>query len=662
MRYQIDKCSVSLSGRTILDRVSMEIRGREKIGLVGANGSGKTTLLRLIDGQLSPDRDDKAYQAGIRIARNTTIGMLEQNPFFEKDQTVEELIWQICPETDPYARERYEFETEYHKIYTMFGFRMEDRKKSIRQFSGGEQTRIALIRLLLMKPDILLLDEPTNHLDLDMLLWLEGYLRSYEKAVVIVSHDRYFLDRVTDVIYELDRGSLKRYGGNYTAYRRQRETELRSLRKRYKEQQEEIEQLNQLIERFKHKPRKAALARNRKKLLDKMERIESPDSYDSYLYPGPITPLRQTSRWVYDCQKLAIGYDHPLHQMNLRIRRGQKIGIIGANGMGKSTFLKTIAGQLAPLRGQIVEGNHLDVAYYDQLTSEISGQLRLLEDYQKAHPSYTMGDCRKILARFHFRKEDVAKTIDMLSGGEKSRYVFAGLLEARPNVLLLDEPTNHLDIPSREILESAFSQYEGTILFITHDRYFLSQLADILLIFEKDRVTYYPYDYAHYIEAQQKEETRKLQGIHSMEEESLALQKSLEAVPRKTRMQSARFSTEQSYVDWQLSLIGQELEARKCHLEEVWHRFTASVYEKSSGELSAGSVRKEPKASIDTVQMDMDWYELLIYHEEYGISDEEWEEIYREYKQARELYEDCCMRWFAIYEEYEEEFANYCDM
>lgn len=631
MRYQIDRGSVSLDGKRILDHISFEIRGKDKIGIVGANGAGKTTLLRLIAGQLSLDRDEKDFSSGIWMARNTTIGILEQTPFYEKNLPVSRIIESACPATDRYSRERYDFEIEYHKIFTMFGFPLSDLEKPILEFSGGEQTKIALIRLLLARPDILMLDEPTNHLDMTMISWLENYLGTYDKAVILVSHDRYFLDQVTDVIYEIDRGKMRRYAGNYSSYIRQREEEHRREVKEYKKQQEEIERLSRLIERFKHKPRKASMARSRKKMLERMDKLDCPDPSRSYIFPGEIHPLRTGSKWVYDLQKLQTGYVTSLHEFNLRIKRGQKLGIIGPNGSGKSAFLKTVAGMLPPISGKIFPGTNLDVAYYDQFSSEADEDCRLFEDFKRSFPTYSIGECRKILANYLFRQEDMARKIKDLSGGEKSRYILAKLLEKKPNVLLLDEPTNHLDIPSREILESAFSNYSGTVIFITHDRYFLKQLADSLLIFDDKDVTYYARSYTDYVESLKKDASRRSRGIQTREEENEALRQSLLAVPGKQRIQSPGFSTEQSYWDWQLSLVTGEL-------HEIQKRYLAQAEDDGLYPWDSGG---------NTIR---------VYRDILGVDMEEYGERKKELREVEDKYTECCIRWYEIWVSYLDAF------
>ena len=443
MRYQIKNGTVSLKGETILDHIDFEIRGNEKIALVGKNGAGKTTLLRLIAGELPLDRDDKRFDAGIFLARNTTIGMLRQNVAQEeKERTVEELLLALCPSDDLYSRERYDFEQEYDRIFTAFGFTRADKNKKLGEFSGGEQTKIAMIRLLLSRPDILLLDEPTNHLDVETVEWLEDYIRNYEKAAVIVSHDRYFLDAVAGTVYELEKGGLTRYAGNYSAYRKQREKNRQIQMKKYLAQQEEIKRLTELIGRFKHKPKKAAMARSKKKVLERMEKIERPSEEGAHIFTEAITPRAPGSKWVLDADKLRIGYHGQagsvpgtekgdfgrqqitdnisektlsdeicLQEITLRIRRGQKIGIIGANGTGKTTFLRTLLGQIPALSGKMQMGNNVEIGYFDQHSGELQSEKRVFDHFHDRHPALTIKEVKTILGHYLFRDADTGKKV-----------------------------------------------------------------------------------------------------------------------------------------------------------------------------------------------------------------------------------------------------------
>ena len=312
MKYQIKDGTVTLGGETILSHIDFEIQGNQKIAVVGRNGAGKTTLLRLIAGELSLDRDDRRQGPGITASRQLTVEMLGQQALAGEERTVEELVMLNCPAKGPFDRERFEYEREYDTLFTGLGFQKEDKKRSVAAFSGGQKTKIALIQLLLKKPDLLLLDEPTNHLDMETASWLEGYLRQYPGAVVMVSHDRFFMDRTADIVYELEQGKLTRYPGNYTNYREQKRKNYEIQMKSYLRQQEEIERQEELIKRFKNKPSKAAFARSRKKNIRTDAPVEKPREDMAHIFTGTITPLIPGSKWVFEAEHLKIGYDkHP---------------------------------------------------------------------------------------------------------------------------------------------------------------------------------------------------------------------------------------------------------------------------------------------------------------------------------------------------------------
>lgn len=636
MKYQIKDGTVSLNGETIFSHIDFEIRGNEKIALVGKNGAGKTTLLRLIAGELSLDRDDKRMTSGVILARNTTIGMLRQNAAEEKDKTVAEVIRTLCPVKDPYARERYDFEQEYDRIFTGFGFAKQEKNKKLGEFSGGEQTKIAMIRLLLSKPDILLLDEPTNHLDVRATQWLEEYIKHYEKAVVIVSHDRFFLDTTADIVYELDEDGLHRYVGNYTDYKKQREKKRQSQRKAYLAQQQEVERLTALIEKFKHKPKKAAMTRSKKKILERMAMVARPSSENVHIFTEAIHPKIRGSKWVMDIDRLSIGYEAPLQEITMRIRRGQKIGIIGANGTGKTTFLKTILGTLPPLSGKVQMGNQVEIGYFDQHSGSLQSEKRVFAHFHDRFPAYTVKEVKTILGSYLFRDADAGKKVSELSGGEKSRLALAEILEERPNLLLLDEPTNHMDIPAKETLESAFQAYTGTILFVSHDRYFIKEVATALLIFEEDRVTWYPFGYAHYLEHLKKKREFGWAGAEAVAVENTRLLEGWKEVPEKTRMQGARFSTEQSYADWQLTLAAEQLAKEK----KAWDDFLEQT--------ACGVLPEQWEEQPESGSM------MAVWEQAAG----QWQE---RYAQLEERYTQACISWYERWMEYEKVFENYKD-
>ncbi len=619
MRYQIIDGTVTLGGRTILSHIEFEIRGNEKIAVVGRNGAGKTTLLKLIARELELDRDDRRKGPGITRSRALTICMLGQMAFQDEARTVEEELLAGCPAVDTYDRERYEYQKEYDTLFTGLGFVKEDKGRRLSSFSGGEKTKIALIGLLLAKPDILLLDEPTNHLDLNTVQWLEDYLRQYGKAVVMVSHDRFFLDRTADIVYELESGRLTRYSGNYTSYREQKRKQYELKRKAYERQQEEIARQNQLIERFKHKPTKASFARSRKKMLERMERVEKPEEDMSHIFTGNITPLIAGSKWVLEAEHVKIGYGKPILELSLRIRRGQKIGILGENGSGKSTFLKTVAGFLDPVEGVCCLGNNITIGYFDQFSAEITSEKTVAEHFGGLFPGLTDKEVRSTLGAYLFRGKDASKRVSGLSGGEKARLVLAELLESRPNFLILDEPTNHMDIQAKETLESAFQAYQGTILFVSHDRYFIRQVAQSILIFEDQSAMYYPFGYEHYLERLKKERQGESLAAR-MKAEEQALIAGLKSVPRAERHRLREIPTEEAYDDWRLRLARERMEKAAERVEEL---------ERQLAEAELAGWR-------------------LFYTEEAGACAQT-ENV--SYEAARHEWHTCCMEWYDIFQE-----------
>lgn len=596
MLYQIIDGTVTFGSRPVLSHICFEIKGNEKIAITGRNGAGKTTLLRLIAGELDLDRDDKRNGPGILLSRKVSIGILHQNVNYDLDKTIETLLFESCPESDIHSREYFAYETEYQKLFTGFGFAKEDKKRLFSSFSGGEQTKISLIRLLLQKPDILLLDEPTNHLDIPTVEWLEQYMKTYEHAVVFVSHDRFFLDQVVDVVYELERQKLKRYPGNYTHYRQQKQKDLALERKAYERQQEELNRLNQLVERFKTKPKKAAFARSRKKIAERMVLLEKPGENDIHLFTGEITPLVLGSKWVIEAEHLKLGYDKVISELSLRVRRGQKIGIIGDNGAGKTTFLKTIADLMPSLGGKCTLGNRTVMGYFDQHSAEITSEKSVAEHFHALFPAMTEKEVRSVLGAYLFRGRAASVKVSSLSGGEKARLVLAEILHSRPNLLLLDEPTNHMDIQAKETLESAFSAYQGTILFVSHDRYFIRQVADAILIFDGQSVMYYPFGYAHYLERVRREEGSTIAARVQAEDQALIA--GLRAVPKAERHRLREQNSEEAYMDWRLRLASEQMEKRQKDAQMLWEEmeedrekaWQAWAESRESGEMEGGEM------------------------------------------------------------------------
>ena len=597
MLYQIKDGTVSAGGQTILSHVDFYIKEKEKIAVVGKNGAGKTTLLRLLAGELQLDRDDRRCMdtinsgeqgndiarknvksgkrkntnsaLGIVTSRYITIGILRQVDSSNQDKTIEEILLESCPDKDTYSKGRFDYEMEYDRLFTGFGFEKEQKSRTLGSFSGGEQTKISLIKLLLEKPDLLLLDEPTNHLDMKTVEWLEDYLINYPKAVVMVSHDRAFLDAVATGVYELENGALHRYAGNYTQYRQQKLKNLQIQRKAYERQQAEIAHNNELIDKFKHKPKKAAFARSRKTMLARMKLIEKPVEDEAHIFTGNIEPQFPGGKWVYEAKELKIGYDgRALLELSLRIRRGQKIAVIGDNGIGKSTFLKTVAGLIPPIKGTSQLGSNLLVGYFDQQSALIDSDKTVRDHFHELFPALVEKDLRKTLGMYLFGGANASKRISSLSGGEKSRLVLAELLTGRPNLMILDEPTNHMDIPAKETLESAFKAYTGTMLFVSHDRYFIKQVADAILVFENDKVMYYPFGYDHYISRLKASKDGNLPAL--MQAKDAAMVEALAAVPKRERHETRQLSTEEAYLEWKLALAAEPVAKAAEEAEKVY--------------------------------------------------------------------------------------------
>lgn len=531
MLYQISNGAVAFGDDVILHSIDFEIRNTEKIAIVGRNGCGKTTLLKLISGEVEMEKLDSDESAFIAKAGNPEIGYLKQIAFDDPDVTLEQEVRKCFVKMDErkaelaraaaelehdYSDEKvarytameeafkddggYYYEKEYEVMIRKFGFSDDERKKPIRDFSGGQQTKIAFIKLLLSKPDILLLDEPTNHLDVTTIEWLEGYLKSYPKAVVVVSHDRMFLDNVVDVVYEIEYGTARRYPGNYTNFIARKKENYDKQMKDHIAQQKEIERLQRMVTRFKGKPTKTSMAQSKQKAIDRMVIIEAPDKYDNKTFHANFQPEKETGNDVLYTSELAIGYDHPLSVVSLDLKRGEKLGILGGNGLGKSTFLKTIVGKIPALSGEYRFGTNVQIGYFDQQMAMYTSNKTVLDDFWDEYPNLTETEARNALGAFLFSGEDVFKNVNMLSGGEKVRLALCKILKTRPNVLVLDEPTNHMDIVGKETLESMLKDYKGTLIFVSHDRYFMKKVATQLLVFENGTTNLYQFGYEQYQE------------------------------------------------------------------------------------------------------------------------------------------------------------------
>jgi ATP-binding cassette subfamily F protein 3 len=519
MNFKITNGSVEYGAETILEEINIEIKDKEKIAIIGRNGAGKSTLLKAIINNDLLTQGTGEEKFNIYKEGNPVIGYLKQmefeddqitmideilkvyKPIINLEQKIEQIVEKMqTDKSEELAKEyskamdRYEFldgytyKKEYETAINKFGFSSEDKLKKISEFSGGQRTKIAFIKLLLSKPDILLLDEPTNHLDIETIEWLEQYLKNYSKSVVIVSHDRMFLNKIVNKVYEIEYGVTTAYSGNYTFFEEQKKINYEKQLKDYEYQQKEIKRLNDIVTRFKYKPTKAKMAMSKLKQIERMVKIEAPNKYDLTTFKTNFIIEKQSGKDVLFAKDLEIGYDKTLQKISLNVYRGQKIGIIGENGIGKSTLLKTLVGIIPKISGEFEFGHNVQIGYFDQQMALLDSEKTVLEDFSEEFPNLTTTELRNSLAAFMFYGEDVFKKINMLSGGEKVRLQLCKILKKGPNLLILDEPTNHMDIIGKESLELLLKEYTGTIIFVSHDRFFVNKIADTLLIFTKHQV------------------------------------------------------------------------------------------------------------------------------------------------------------------------------
>ncbi len=561
MNYTIVNGAVEFGAETILEEINFEIKGKDKIAVIGRNGAGKSTLLKaLIDNSMFTEGigEDKfnIYKEG-----SLNIGYLKQVDFEDENITMldeilkvykpvldlekkmekllemmqndksEELATEYSKTMDRYEfLEGYTYKKEYETVINKFGFSSEDKSKKISEFSGGQRTKIAFIKLLLSKPDILLLDEPTNHLDVTTIEWLEGYLKNYPRAVVIVSHDRMFLDKIVNKVYEIEYGAITKYTGNYTEFEKQKKVNYEKQLKDYEYQQAEIKRLMRVVDRFRYKATKAKMAQSKLKQIEHMVKVKEPSKYDLTSFKTNFKLEKESGRDVLHVRDLQIGYTNTIQTVSFDLYRGQKLAVIGENGIGKSTLLKTLVNKLEKLGGKFEFGHNVEIGYFDQQMALLDSEKTVFDDFALAFPLLTTTEIRNSLAAFMFCGEDVFKTINMLSGGEKVRLQLAKILKKGPNFLVLDEPTNHMDIVGKESLELLLKEYTGTILFVSHDRFFVNKIADSLLVFTKSGVKYYDKTYSEYeLEKQEEVEVKVVEQKKEKNTNNLYLQQKEQA-------------------------------------------------------------------------------------------------------------------------------------
>jgi ATP-binding cassette, subfamily F, member 3 len=600
---QVNQLTKYFGADLILSNIKLEIQSKDRIALVGRNGAGKSTLLKIIAGEMSYDNGE------IIKPKEVSIGYLAQDSglhsslsiweemmtVFAPLKTIEKQLRQmelqmgdpdLIADSSRYEKllkdydalqERYkeqggyQYEADIRSILHGLQFAKYDyMTTSVQSLSGGQRTRLALGKLLLMKPDLLILDEPTNHLDLETLTWLEQYLQTYPGAILIVSHDRYFLDKVVTQVYELSRTTLKRYTGNYSRYLEQKAAEYERERKLYEKQQEEIAKLQDFIQRNIARASTTRRAQSRRKQLEKMERMEKPAG-DEKVASFSFDIERQSGNDVLIAEDVAVGYDEnkPLiRNIRFRITRGESIALVGPNGIGKSTLLKAIVNKLPLQAGHFRYGSNVQIGYYDQNQADLSSNKRVLDELWDEYPDKTEKEIRTVLGSFLFSGDDVLKPVSALSGGEKARLALAKLMMQKANFLILDEPTNHLDLDSKEVLENALIEYPGTILFVSHDRYFINRIATKVYELSSDGITEYLGDYDYYVA--KKAEMLELERLtsekqtdRSHEEASSKLSYEQEKEAKKLERQRKRrieeIETEISELEQQIAYIDEQL-------------------------------------------------------------------------------------------------------
>ncbi|MDY4209240.1 MAG: ABC-F family ATP-binding cassette domain-containing protein [Eubacteriales bacterium] len=606
MRIEIINGSVEYDGNTVLSEINFSVSDKEKIALVGRNGSGKTSILKCIGGEVPLVSGTGDEKFSFSISGAPKIGYLQQVSLNDEltlrqeilsaykdvvglENKLQNLLDKMSENPSDenvgaYSRamERFEniggylYKKEYLTAVSKFGFSAEDLDKKLSCFSGGQRTKIALMKLLLEKPDVLLLDEPTNHLDIAAVEWLEGYLKNYKNSVVIVSHDRMFLDRIVGVVYEIEYGVTTRYKGNYTAFLAQKQQAYDKALKDAKWKSAEIDRLRKIVERFRYKATKAAMAQSKLKEIERLGTVETPRRFDTSTFASSFQPEYESVRDALFVKDLVFGYDKPLGEISLAVERGQKIGVIGSNGTGKSTLLKTITGLIPPLSGDVRFGVKTRVGYFDQTIAATKSELSVLEDFRAEFPELNDGEIRKTLGGFLLSGDDVFKCVKDLSGGEKVRLALSKIFRRRPNFLILDEPTNHMDIIGKETLEKLLMDFSGTVIVVSHDRYLINRVAKSLIVFENGGVRYFDGTFDEYEEREKEtaeevakekpEKTKKTGGERYVESKEEArrkhrvefLEKKITALEEELSRVQAKFDDETVNTDYKKVMAVEE--------------------------------------------------------------------------------------------------------
>ena len=636
---QLNDISKSFDGEDIFTNVDFEVKTGERIGVVGRNGAGKSTLMKIIAGV-------EDYDSGhISKIKNLKMGYLTQQMTLDSNATVfeemskpfehiknmellikQETDW-LAAHADAYDTptyqahmekyeslsnqfeqlEGYQYDSKIKTVLHGLNFNEDDFNKPINDFSGGQKTRLSLAQMLLNEPDLLLLDEPTNHLDLETTKWLEDYLRYFKGAIVIISHDRYFLDKIVTQVYDVALGSVKRYIGNYEQFIQQRDKYYEKRMQEYEKQQEEIKRLETFVEKNITRASTSGMAKSRRKTLEKIQRIDKPmiDARSANIQFGFD---RNTGNDVMHIKQLEIGYDDtPITKpINMEVSKGDHIAIIGPNGVGKTTLIKTIAQRQRQLGGEVTFGANLKIGYYDQKQAEFKSNKTILDYVWDQYPNMNEKDIRAVLGRFLFVQDDVKKIINDLSGGEKARLQLALLMLQRDNVLILDEPTNHLDIDSKEMLEQALEHFAGTIIFVSHDRYFINQLANKVFDLDHDGGKMYLGDYQYYIEKTEEAAALKAKAESEIESTNNPSTKQRSTSSYENQKQRRR---EQRKIEREIVQREAIIESCEAKIEDIDYQLTQpDVYSDPIKSNELAELKSNTEQELE--QAMMEWEEL----------------------------------------------------
>ncbi|MCU7558534.1 ABC-F type ribosomal protection protein [Macrococcus capreoli] len=628
---QASNITKSYSGENIFSNVKFEVKSNDRIAIVGRNGAGKTTLMKILAGTEDFDSGHLSMTKNVKLGYLTqqmtlnadgTVYEAMKKPFLHLEKMQQELnsiALYLSEQSDNAhtpeyqeqlanyeklqhqfeAQDGYLYETKIKTVLTGLNFKPEDFDQKIDTFSGGQKTRLALAEMLLHNPDLLLLDEPTNHLDMDTTAWLENYLTTYSGAIVIISHDRYFLDKVVNTVYDVALGQVQKYVGNYSKFIEQRDQFYEKMQAQYERQQAEIKRLETFVQKNITRASTSGMAKSRRKVLEKMTKIDMPKQ-DDHSMNLRFHIQKETGNDVLRINDLAIGYDTPLAEhLNLDIKKQDAVAFIGPNGIGKTTFIKTIAKQLQALHGDIQYGANLSIGYYDQKQAEFSSNNTVLEELWQYYPNLPEKEIRTVLGRFLFVQDDVKKIINDLSGGEKARLQLAKLSLEENNVLILDEPTNHLDIDAKEVLEEALIHYPGTLLFVSHDRYFINKIATKIFQMTDNGGKLFLGDYSYFIE---KEEER-------LAHESLLEQEQKETVKETSNNDFKATQKERRKLMRQLESTEKEIQDTEAQIASIEEQLTQpEVYNdhEKSNELNQALIALNQKLE----QMVEQWTEL----------------------------------------------------